>query len=52
MLYAKNIGGSDRDYSLDIATDSNGDAWVLGVFQGNIDIDGDGTNDLTDGSKE
>ncbi|MBC6480749.1 MAG: hypothetical protein GDA56_26235 [Hormoscilla sp. GM7CHS1pb] len=52
LLFAKNIGGSDYDYSLDIATDSNGDAWVLGVFQGNIDIDGDGTNDLTDGSKD
>ncbi|MBC6480101.1 MAG: hypothetical protein GDA56_22280 [Hormoscilla sp. GM7CHS1pb] len=31
LLFAKNIGGSDYDYSLDIATDSNGDAWVLGV---------------------
>ncbi|MBC6477621.1 MAG: hypothetical protein GDA56_07360 [Hormoscilla sp. GM7CHS1pb] len=52
LLFAKNIGGSDRDYSLDIATDSKGDVWVKGQFQGNIDIDGDGTNDLTDGSKE
>ncbi|MBC6480039.1 MAG: hypothetical protein GDA56_21905 [Hormoscilla sp. GM7CHS1pb] len=33
LLFAKNIGGSDYDYSLDIATDSNGDAWVLGVFR-------------------
>ncbi|MBC6479775.1 MAG: hypothetical protein GDA56_20315 [Hormoscilla sp. GM7CHS1pb] len=52
LLFAKNIGGSDRDYSLDIATDSKGDVWVKGQFQGNIDIDGDGTNDLTDGSKD
>ncbi|MBC6478800.1 MAG: hypothetical protein GDA56_14540 [Hormoscilla sp. GM7CHS1pb] len=49
LLFAKNIGGSDNDNSLDIATDSRGDAWVLGRFEDNIDINGDGINDLTDG---
>ncbi|MBO1348287.1 MAG: hypothetical protein EBE86_013255 [Hormoscilla sp. GUM202] len=52
LLFASQIGGKDDDLSIDIATDSNGDAWVLGRFQGNIDIDGDGINDLTDGSLE
>ncbi|MBO1345964.1 MAG: hypothetical protein EBE86_000505 [Hormoscilla sp. GUM202] len=50
LLFAKNIGGSDYDTGIDIATDSNGNAWVLGYFQGNIDIDGDGEDDLTNGS--
>ncbi|MBO1346178.1 MAG: hypothetical protein EBE86_001675 [Hormoscilla sp. GUM202] len=50
LLFAKNIGGSDVDSGVDIATDSNGNAWVKGYFQGNIDIDGNGINDLTNGS--
>ncbi|MBO1347031.1 MAG: hypothetical protein EBE86_006395 [Hormoscilla sp. GUM202] len=52
LLFASQIGGKDEDGGRAIATDSNGDAWVLGRFQGNIDIDGDGINDLTDGSLE
>ncbi|MBO1351541.1 MAG: SBBP repeat-containing protein, partial [Hormoscilla sp. GUM202] len=47
LVKALNIGGSSRDIGYSIATDSNGNAWATGEFQGNIDIDGDGNNDLT-----
>ncbi|MBC6455585.1 MAG: cadherin repeat domain-containing protein [Hormoscilla sp. SP5CHS1] len=53
MLEALNIGGSTDDIGRGIATDSNGNAWATGEFQGNIDIDGDGNNDLTsNGSRD
>ncbi|MBC6476070.1 MAG: SBBP repeat-containing protein, partial [Hormoscilla sp. GM102CHS1] len=47
LVKALKIGGSSRDIGYSIATDSNGNAWATGEFQGNIDIDGDGNNDLT-----
>ncbi|MGD1702936.1 cadherin domain-containing protein [Dapis sp. BLCC M229] len=47
LLFAQNIGGSDFDGGESIATDRNGDVWATGYFDGSIDIDGDGTNDLT-----
>ncbi|MBO1350995.1 MAG: hypothetical protein EBE86_028170 [Hormoscilla sp. GUM202] len=50
LLKANKIGGKDEEMGFDIATDSNGNAWVKGYFQGNIDIDGDGEDDLINGS--
>ncbi|MBO1352291.1 MAG: hypothetical protein EBE86_035265, partial [Hormoscilla sp. GUM202] len=47
LVKALNIGGSSRDYGRGIATDSNSNVWTTGLFEGNIDIDGDGNNDLT-----
>ena len=47
LLFAQNIGGSDLDGGNDIATDSNGNVWATGYFQGNTDIDRDGVDDLT-----
>ncbi|MBC6477213.1 MAG: hypothetical protein GDA56_04900 [Hormoscilla sp. GM7CHS1pb] len=47
LVKALNIGGSSRDYGSGIATDSNGNVWTTGLFNGSIDIDGDGNNDLT-----
>ncbi|MBC6452786.1 MAG: SBBP repeat-containing protein [Hormoscilla sp. SP5CHS1] len=47
LVKALNIGGSSSDYGSGIATDSNGNVWATGTFWGNIDIDGDGNNDLT-----
>ncbi|MBC6424838.1 MAG: cadherin repeat domain-containing protein, partial [Hormoscilla sp. SP12CHS1] len=47
LVKALNIGGSSYDYGSGIATDSNGNAWTTGLFNGSIDIDGDGNNDLT-----
>ncbi|MEB3339349.1 DUF4347 domain-containing protein [Okeania sp.] len=53
LLSAKGIGSSGIDYSTGIVTDSNGNVFATGRYQGNIDIDGDGNNDLTsDGSQE
>ncbi|NEO53334.1 MAG: hypothetical protein F6K54_09725 [Okeania sp. SIO3B5] len=47
LAVAQNIGGSNSDTGYGIATDNNGDVWVTGKFEGSIDIDGDGTDDLT-----
>ncbi|MGD1702130.1 DUF4347 domain-containing protein [Dapis sp. BLCC M229] len=47
LLFAQNIGGSSWDKGWGIATDSNGNVWATGEFWGSIDIDGDGSNDLT-----
>ena len=48
LVFAQNIGGSSWDSSYGIATDSSGNVWVAGDFQGNtIDINSDGIDDLT-----
>ena len=47
LVQALKIGGSDSDGGRAIATDSNGNVWTTGRFEGSIDIDGDGNNDLT-----
>ncbi|NEQ71852.1 MAG: DUF4347 domain-containing protein [Okeania sp. SIO2C9] len=47
FLFAQNIGGSISDWGYGIATDSNGNVWATGDFEGTIDIDSDGTDDLT-----
>ncbi|MDE5115918.1 MAG: DUF4347 domain-containing protein, partial [Trichodesmium sp. St2_bin2_1] len=44
--WAKGIGGIGDDAPSSITTDSNGNLLVAGNFQGEIDIDGDGNNDL------
>jgi len=46
------FGGVSNDYGRGIATDSNGNAWVTGGFQGSIDIDGDGNIDLTSNGRD
>ncbi|MBC6474907.1 MAG: hypothetical protein GDA48_20655 [Hormoscilla sp. GM102CHS1] len=47
LLEAFQISSSADDVGRGIAIDSNGNAWATGWFSGNIDIDGDGNNDLT-----
>ncbi|MBC6426777.1 MAG: cadherin domain-containing protein [Ekhidna sp.] len=47
LLAAFTIGSSGDDQGNSIATDSDGNAWAIGYFQGSIDMDGDGTNELT-----
>ncbi|MBC6455357.1 MAG: hypothetical protein GDA43_20915, partial [Hormoscilla sp. SP5CHS1] len=38
---------SNDQFNHSIAIDSNGNVWATGSFEGNIDIGGDGNNDLT-----
>ena len=52
LVFALNIGGVSNDYGRGYATDSNGNAWVTGGFQGSIDIDGDGNIDLTSNGRD
>ncbi|MBC6456281.1 MAG: hypothetical protein GDA43_26560, partial [Hormoscilla sp. SP5CHS1] len=47
LRFAFNIGSSDNDGGSGIAVDSNGHAWAIGYFNGGIDLDGDGSNELT-----
>ena len=48
LVGAKNIGGSSSDIPQSITTDSSDNVLVGGgYFSNNIDIDGDGGNDLT-----
>lgn len=39
LIWAKNIGGVDRDVVNDIAADANGDLYVTGYFFGTADFD-------------
>ncbi|MBC6454190.1 MAG: hypothetical protein GDA43_14145, partial [Hormoscilla sp. SP5CHS1] len=41
------IGSNGDNKGFGIATDSDGNVWATGYFNGSIDIDGDGNNDLT-----
>ena len=50
LLFAQSLGGRGDDSGQGIATDSDGNVWTTGSFQGSIDIDQDGTNDLTSNS--
>ncbi|MBO1351440.1 MAG: SBBP repeat-containing protein, partial [Hormoscilla sp. GUM202] len=50
FLGALALGGSSKGYG--IAADSSGNVWVIGEFHGNIDIDGDGNNDLTNNRRD
>ncbi|MBC6477792.1 MAG: hypothetical protein GDA56_08375 [Hormoscilla sp. GM7CHS1pb] len=50
LVRAYDFGNTGYDEANSIAIGSNGNAWVLGTFSGSIDIDGDGTNDLTSSS--
>ena len=47
FVWAKNIGSSNRDTVYDITTDSSDNVLVGGYFRDNVDIDGDGNDDLT-----
>ncbi|MDJ1185390.1 SBBP repeat-containing protein [Roseofilum casamattae] len=45
--WIKSFGSSGSDNGKNINTDSNGNVYTIGSFQGSIDLDGDGTADLT-----
>ena len=47
FAWAKGIGGSATDVGLNVATDSNGNVYLCGRFQGTIDADpGTGTSTI------
>jgi len=50
IAWAKSIGGSNNEYGYGVTTDSSGNIFATGYYIGSLDIDGDGTNDLTGAS--
>ena len=52
LLFAQAIGGSATEWGYGIATDGNGNAWATGTFESSIDINSDGTNELTPNSTQ
>ena len=46
-LWARVVGGAGDDSLRDVATDSKGNVYVVGTIRGEIDLDHDGTTDLT-----
>lgn len=46
-IWHKSIGSTNNDKLSGIATLKDGNVLIYGSYAGNIDIDGDGTNDLT-----
>ncbi|MGI0496349.1 SBBP repeat-containing protein [Limnospira platensis CENA597] len=46
LVWATNIGGIDNDYGNGIAIDNAGNLYVIGEFQGDIDVNGNGNFDL------
>lgn len=45
LMWGRAIGGAGADWLFDVASDSNGNAFVIGYIGGPADIDGDGTID-------
>ena len=52
LVKAEDIDASHVDSGRCIRTDSSGNAWAIGGFVGSIDIDGDGTDDLTSAARD
>jgi hypothetical protein len=48
-LWARAIGGEGRDELYDVAVDSGGNAFLIGTINGPVDVDRDGTIDVTAG---
>jgi len=38
-VWARNVGGSDDDWGMDIATDESGYVYITGMFPGSVDFD-------------
>ena len=45
-LWARSIGGTGADTLFDVASDSAGNAYVVGTIQGEVDVDRDGSIDV------
>ena len=46
-LWALAIGGADQDELFDVASDRAGNVFVIGTIRGSVDVDRDGTVDVT-----
>lgn len=45
--WARPLGGIENDSLFDVASDSSGNAYVIGTVRGEVDLDRDGTIDVT-----
>ncbi len=53
FVWAKNVGGSDSQRGLGIATDKNSNVYTTGYFRGTVDFDpGSGTYNLTSDERD